>query len=372
MTCSYFVGVDIEDEYHLITVSNAERFFQILSIDKMTQIAGRCRLEDGLLSETIIYNTPKKSSIINDGTFQKTLLKRAHKIIELYNAADEISKYDEELKKLFKIVKKAIQEKSTVKVGGEEIPLTRPNIYGEYVPAYFNIDSIVEKMILDSGYYRFPNRLKDELSKLHNIVSLPPFNEDKKQSQKEAEEKSAQKIKEQFDTYIEEAIAQIKQLEAHGELNDVELEKLKRYAKRNAKDFYERFIRLYNYAENDRLIDLLYEIRAENKKSFKGINNAVIFWALDDNHPIKSDLSNSLIKGNSYLASELHEIMKHIVEYHLHKIIKPRASISLIKAFYSLDRPRSKYKVLGDNPKGFTEHKMRISKDENLIGLILL
>jgi len=372
MTCSYFAGVDIEDEYHLITVSNAERFFQILSIDKMTQIAGRCRLENGLLSETIIYNTPKKLAIFNDGSFQKTLLTRAQKIIELYNAADEISKYDDELKKLFKTVKKAIQEKSTEKVGGEEITLTRKNIDGEYVPAYFNIDSIVEKKILDSGYYMFPYRLKHELSKSLNVISLPSYNKDKEQSQKEAEEKSTQRMKEQFDTYIKEAMAQIQQLEAHGELNDDELGKLKRYAKRNAKDFYERFIRLYKYANNDLIINALWEIRAENKKSFKRINNAVVFWALEDNHPIKSDLSKSLIKGNDYLARELHEIIKPITEYHLHKFIKPRTAVSLIQAFYSLKRPRSKYKVIGDNPKGFTEHKMRISKDENLIGLILL
>jgi len=378
MTCSYFAGVDIEDEYHLITVSNAERFFQILSIDKMTQIAGRCRIENGLLSETIIYNTPKNTSIFNDGSFQETLLTRAEKIIELYNAADEISKYDEELKLLFKRVKKAIQEKSTEKVGGEEIALTRDNIDGEFVPAYFNIDSIVEKMILDSGYYMFPERLKHELSKLHNVISFESItdNKEKKQSQLEAEEKSTQRMKEQFDIYIEEAIAQIKQLEAQGELNDEEFEKeLKRqmkYAKRNAKDFYERFIRLYKYADNDILLKLLYEIRAKNKKAFKDINNAVIFWALENNHPIKSDLSISLIRGNDYLASELHEILKPITLYHLNKITKPRISVSLIQSFYSLKRPRSKYKVIGENPKGFKEHKMRISKDENLIGLFLL
>jgi len=372
MTCSYFAGVDIEDTYHLITVSNAERFFQVLSIDRMTQIAGRCRIEKGILSETIIYNTPKDRFRLNDGTFQEYLLNRAHKIIELYNAADEISKYDNDLKMLFKIVKKAIQEKSTEKVGGEEITLTRPNIAGDYVPAYFNIDSIVEKKILDSGYYMIPSMLKDKLSETHNIISYESVLLDKKQSQEEAEEKSNNRIKEQFDSYIEEAIALVKQLEAHGKLNDEELKKLLKYAKRNTKDFYERFMKLYKYADNDLIINLLWEIRAENKKSFKDINNSVIFWALEDNHPIKSDLSNSLIIGNVYLASELHEILKPILEYHLHRIIKPRGSISLIKAFYTLKRPRSKYRVIANNPKGFTEHKMRISKDENLIGLLLL
>ena len=60
MTCSYFAGVDIYDNYHLLTVGDATKFFQILSIDKMAQISGRCRLEGGLLSETIVYNTPRR------------------------------------------------------------------------------------------------------------------------------------------------------------------------------------------------------------------------------------------------------------------------------------------------------------------------
>jgi len=390
MTCSYFSGVDIDDKYHLITVSNAERFFQILSIDKMTQIAGRCRLENGILSETIIYNTPNDRFRLNDGTFQEYLLNRAHKIIELYNAADEISKYDEELKMLFRTVKKAIQEKSTEKVGGEEIALTRENIEHEFVPAYFNIDSIVEKKILDSGYYMIPAMLKNELSKTHNILSYEPVPEDEyiiEKSQKEAEEKSTQRMKKQFDTYIDEAIVQIQQLEADGELNDDKLEKLMKYSKRNAREFYRRFIRLYKYADNAILINSLWDIRAKNNKAFRDINNAAIFWALEDNHPIKSDLSNSLIKGNNYLASELLEILKPIVEYHLHKILKPRASVSLLQSFYKSKRIKeyfenpdnqdksiaiNKHKLIGDNPKGFTEHKMRISKDENLIGLILL
>lgn len=372
MTCSYFAGVDIEDEYHLVTVSNAEKFFQILSIDKMTQIAGRCRLENGLLSETIIYNTPKKIALFDDGTFQEMLLNKADKVLDLYKAADKISKNDTDLVRLFSIVKKAIQEKATEKIGGEEISLTRPNIDGKYVPAYFNIDSIVEKMKLDTGYYMIPEWLKNELAKSFNIVSYISINEEINESQMIAEEKSIQGQKQQLDNYVKEAIAIIEQLEATGGLNDDELKKLIRSSKRNTRDFYERFMKLYKYADNNIIISELWDIRAENKKSFKDINNAVIFWALEDSHPLKTDISYSLIKGNLYSSDDLKEILKPITAYHLFKNIKPRASVSLIKAFYSLDRPKSKYKVIGENPKGFTEHKMRISKDENLTGLILL
>lgn len=57
MTCTYFVGVDITERFHLITTINVAKPHTILSTDKLQQIAGRCRHPRGLLSETIIYTT---------------------------------------------------------------------------------------------------------------------------------------------------------------------------------------------------------------------------------------------------------------------------------------------------------------------------
>ena len=59
-TCCYFTGIDIEDEYHLISVSDTRHSHSILSIDRMTQIHGRCRISKGVLSETLVYSTFKK------------------------------------------------------------------------------------------------------------------------------------------------------------------------------------------------------------------------------------------------------------------------------------------------------------------------
>ena len=41
-TCCYFTGIDIEDSYHLITVSDVRRSHSMLTLDRMTQIHGRC------------------------------------------------------------------------------------------------------------------------------------------------------------------------------------------------------------------------------------------------------------------------------------------------------------------------------------------
>ncbi len=56
ITSTYFVGVDIEERFHLLTVTDPRRIQTLLSPEKIYQISGRCRDERGLLSETIIYD----------------------------------------------------------------------------------------------------------------------------------------------------------------------------------------------------------------------------------------------------------------------------------------------------------------------------
>lgn len=56
MSCTYFVGIDIDEPFHLISVADSNYPFTLLSIEKLQQIAGRCRQSNGLLSECIIYS----------------------------------------------------------------------------------------------------------------------------------------------------------------------------------------------------------------------------------------------------------------------------------------------------------------------------
>ena len=55
MTCAYFVGIDVNEKCHIVSVSTFNQLFTLLSTERMTQIAGRCRV--GAMSETIIYET---------------------------------------------------------------------------------------------------------------------------------------------------------------------------------------------------------------------------------------------------------------------------------------------------------------------------
>ena len=374
-TCCYFTGIDIEDSYHLITVSDVRRSHSMLTLDRMTQIHGRCRKDNGILSETIIYNTLGYVSVME--SMEKdtaTLLNKAQKVLKVLESADTISQGDYTLADLFAIIKEAIREKAQERIAGNElINLTRKDIYGKNVPAYLNIDYIIERIDLYASYF-MPETLKEVLGKQVNIISYKslPYGVSPEQNSIEKTNKDAQN--KLTDSYIQEAIDNIKVLSTTGQLNDNTLHLYIRQSRSRTKIFLERFIKLYKYVDLDSLLHQLWEIRTSNNIAYKNLNNAVMYWALDEEHPFKVAIRRSFTLNKSYSASEIQEILAPIVQYHLHKVLKPRKYVALLKSIYATDRTSgNKYTIRGENPRGFKEHTGRIAtKENNLLKLFVL
>lgn len=377
-TCCYFTGIDIEDSYHLITVSDVRRSHSMLTLDRMTQIHGRCRKDNGVLSETIIYNTLGYVSVMESmEKYTATLLNKAQKVLKVLESADTISQGDYTLTDLFAIIKEAIREKAQERIAGNElINLTRKDIYGKNVPAYLNIDYIIERTDLYASYF-MPETLKEVLGKQVNIISYKslPHGVSPEQNSIEKTNKDAQN--KLTDSYIQEAIDNIKVLSTTGQLNDNTLHLYIRQSRSRTKIFLERFIKLYKYVDLDSLDSLLHqlwEIRTSNSIAYKNLNNAVMYWALDEEHPFKVAIRRSFTLNKSYSASEIQEILAPIVQYHLHKVLKPRKYVALLKSIYATDRTSgNKYTIRGENPRGFKEHTGRIAtKENNLLKLFML
>ena len=374
-TCCYFTGIDIEDSYHLITVSDVRRSHSMLTLDRMTQIHGRCRKDNGVLSETIIYNTLGYVSVMESmEKYTITLLNKAQKVLKVLESADTISQGDYTLTDLFAIIKEAIREKAQERIAGNElINLTRKDIYGKNVPAYLNIDYIIERTDLYASYF-MPETLKEVLGKQVNIISYKslPHGVSPEQNSIEKTNKDAQN--KLTDSYIQEAIDNIKVLSTTGQLNDNTLHLYIRQSRSRTKIFLERFIKLYKYVDLDSLLHQLWEIRTSNSIAYKNLNNAVMYWALDEEHPFKVAIRRSFTLNKSYSASEIQEILAPIVQYHLHKVLKPRKYVALLKSIYATDRTSgNKYTIRGENPRGFKEHTGRIAtKENNLLKLFVL
>lgn len=374
-TCCYFTGIDIEDSYHLITVSDVRRSHSMLTLDRMTQIHGRCRKVNGILSETIIYNTLGYVSVMESmDSYAVTLLHKAKKVLKVIESADDIMQGDHTLTDLFAMVKEAIREKAQERIAGNElINLTRKDVHGKDVPAYLNIDYIIERTELYSTYF-MPETLKEVLSKQVKIISYNSLNYDVSPEQNIIEKTNKDAQNKLTDSNIQDAIKYIKTLSTTGQLNDNTLYSYTRYCGSKTKIFLERFIKLYRYVDLDSLLHQLWEIRTSNSVVFKNLNNTVMYWALDEEHPFKVAIRRCFTLNRSYSANEIQDKLTPIVQYHLHKVLKPRKYVALLKSMYATDRTSgNKYIIRNENPRGFREHTCRIAtKENNLLKLFML
>ena len=374
-TCCYFTGIDIEDSYHLITVSDVRRSHSMLTLDRMTQIHGRCRKVNGILSETIIYNTLGYVSVMESmDSYTVTLLNKAKKVLKVIESADDIMQGDHTLTDLFAMVKEAIREKAQERIAGNElINLTRKDVHGKDVPAYLNIDYIIERTELYSTYF-MPETLKEVLSKQVKIISYNSLNYDVSPEQNIIEKTNKDAQNKLTDSNIQDAIKYIKTLSTTGQLNDNTLYSYTRYCRSKTKIFLERFIKLYRYVDLDSLLHQLWEIRTSNSVVFKNLNNTVMYWALDEEHPFKVAIRRCFTLNRSYSANEIQDKLTPIVQYHLHKVLKPRKYVALLKSMYATDRTSgNKYIIRNENPRGFREHTCRIAtKENNLLKLFML
>ena len=374
-TCCYFTGIDIEVSYHLITVSDVRRSHSMLTLDRMTQIHGRCRKVNGILSETIIYNTLGYVSVMESmDSYAVTLLHKAKKVLKVIESADDIMQGDHTLTDLFAMVKEAIREKAQERIAGNElINLTRKDVHGKDVPAYLNIDYIIERTELYSTYF-MPETLKEVLSKQVKIISYNSLNYDVSPEQNIIEKTNKDAQNKLTDSNIQDAIKYIKTLSTTGQLNDNTLYSYTRYCRSKTKIFLERFIKLYRYVDLDSLLHQLWEIRTSNSVVFKNLNNTVMYWALDEEHPFKVAIRRCFTLNRSYSANEIQDKLTPIVQYHLHKVLKPRKYVALLKSMYATDRTSgNKYIIRNENPRGFREHTCRIAtKENNLLKLFML
>ena len=373
ITSCYFAGVDIEDSYHLITVSNAQQNYQMLSLDKMTQIYGRCRIPKGILSDTIIYNTRDDKQKNADKNYQNTLLKQAEAILQLQKAASELGKQDADLADLFQVVQTAIREKAAVQLPREKsIKLTRKNISDKNVTAYMNIDYLVERQKLCNTIYNSYKNLPANLKEQGHIVKSQYKAIVPSETQIKLDIANKKESDDIFDKQLLSAIDEIREiLKQKGKITENDL--VIYLSQKSCRKYVIRLNKLWKLADNETIMDKLWEIRHSDKRTYKNLKNAAVFWALDDKHPFKRDLLRVFKIGRKYKASEIQELTAPIVKYHLHKTIKQRASVSLLKALFLVERPKI-YLIKGKNPMGFKKHgPLRIPRtEENLREYFLL
>lgn len=178
MTCAYFAGIDIMDECHLISISSHLQPFTYLSVGRLAQIAGRCR--KGNLSETIIYDIPqnlRQDEYKDKDDYRRYLLKRADSYASFMNATRSAVQENAELQPLTNFIDSFVNF-SAKDIVADDYPtkiLRQNHLSKNFVPAYFNIDALVENWEMRNNTYANANNLYKQLSANNNVYREKRF-----------------------------------------------------------------------------------------------------------------------------------------------------------------------------------------------------
>lgn len=371
MTSAYFVGIDINDDYHLVTITDSLVSHHTLSIAKITQIYGRCRENNTILSDTIICQFKAIEGFRNSPCFYKNyLINKAQKVLELYDALNKIAEQNIGLTTLFERIKVGIREYATERIGNkEDVELTREDIEGNNVIAYLNVDYLIERFNLLKNIYIskevFEENLKEHNIYITNYQQL--LNAPKSAEQKEVEKALSDEMEAKSLKQLHSIIETLNNLEIQGKLTIKDIEYHKRGADKHNEIFLERLMRFYKYLDFHEIYYQLMNVHLKDIRYYKRLNNAIMYWALDDNHPFKLSIRKMFEVGKEYTPKEISTTINDINALHQFKPLAHRTAVVFFNSLFETKRNKiGNYEILSEYSFKFQYLKVRIPSNEIL------
>ena len=384
ISCTYFVGIDFSERFHLVSICDYKHPFTLLSPAKLQQIAGRCRNIDGLLSETIISNFNSSNSIEIDYTaLQESIITDATSLVDLLKSFQKVKDSFPKLIKNYNEIylNELIEDSARSYMGSSATKLVREYNH-DIAISYFNIDSILIQVRLLHTTYTNPINLKTELETDGCWVNVLPFELSTEVVSKEVLMEISLK-KSENDEFLRDAI--INELRERNTLYDrLVLARARRNNATNAVGvFLEHFIELQKYIPFEPLVEVL--IEHDTPIHYKHLRNATIFWALHPEHPIKIAWESSFVIGEKYTGKQVVEKVNSIwsgvlglkeLSHNNALNIAQEYFVKLNKTSARLNKnsnPERVYEVVSLNPKGLPVTPIEvINKIENIQRMIKL
>lgn len=360
MTCTYFVGIDIDERFHLISVATPYLPHTLLSTERLQQIAGRCRNVEGLLSETIIYQAVGEEVSIDYAKLKDEIISDANAVINLNSSIqDAKNKFPQMVKKYNEVfLEEMIETSATSYHGSSAIKLVRETENNQLTIAYFNIDNILIQVKLHNTLYAVVKNMEKALVAEGNNVNLLPFIHEKKDVPNKIKQEITALKNETDESQLSEIINELRERTTLGDRKALAMARRNDATNKNGV-FLDHFIELQEYVPFEELIRLLPE--NDTPARYKHFRNAVLLWSLDSNHPIKTAWSSTFVVDKCYTGNELTNKFNAIWSGVLgNDKMTERAAIPLIKKYFckinstSVRKdgglPTRHYKIISLNP----------------------
>lgn len=385
MTCAYFAGIDINTPCHLITLSSNLQPFTYLSLSKITQISGRCRV--GNISETIIYDLPIKKHVVywDVEEYKKSLITRAEKYIDFLNTISNMANSEPELRPMLDFIDSYVSFIGKGKASSTTHPLSiirKNSITKDFSPSYFNIDALVERWYLTHYLYNDENRLYEELiSQGHLVEGIIPFYIPKEEHNKDDIKQIKEREKSRQLVEFQSLKIRLLQWIENDNENEYSLEEIRRNSSKKLQEsVVDIFKLLYKYISPEYLLDKL-ELCFRHDRSLRNLVNAAIFYILPIEHPFKASLLASykvdVNMGVSKVKYSLNERNKAILDVfrnvlHYELDVESIVLSDFNKSFFKWARSKEGDRVNGLNPMGFPPAILHLPNNINVLDIIRL
>lgn len=348
VTSAYFTGFDLNESYHLISVSGNNSLVHTLSDKRLKQIAGRCRAQNGLLSETIIHDIVDKSKLSTSYTSDE-IIKSANIQLKALKCLEDNYKKTPLLRNIqmhvTKQLLKALDENNSRFIMYDKIT-DEPRL------SYLNIDSYIENnTVRNEQYFEYDtlsNILKDSG---HNVVTQKKIS-----STVVAKVDPDKKNKEQ---QVVEIISFLRNNPHNYEIID-KLETAKNTVIQ--KKILKQFLSLRNYIDEEQILDFFEKAAIKrDTKEFDNLIKSAEFVIMAPGSIYKARMNKYFFNGKEFTIEEILNLFKIIHgEQHIPVIIdSPTTAIRLLKLYYTVTKIKAKngkpvkYKMTSQNPKNF-------------------
>jgi hypothetical protein len=354
ITSAYFTGVDINERFHLICLSNTRKPHTLLSAEKHYQIYGRGR--EGVLSEHFIHNfsAALEHTDLHD---KRSLINSAENIKKAMECVELAFQNDPNALLLTDKLRDVIMDEGQI----ENAKLVRKDINGEYQVSYFIIDDYCQssKTALEmySNAVGVKNALEDryDITYEHEIIEIT---EEEQQIQEDLAEESRQ-IK---NRHIEEAIDRLRLI-----ISESELKRLLIEGSGYHKMIYKQYEALEHHLHKEFILNKLIELNHDQRddRRFKNFLRAVSFEALEDDFPFRQKILQAFEVDHIYndvqIKQKLNEVYQDI-HVQIRPLATPTQAIRHLKSYFRT-RPlrgddriegRPTHRIVGLNPENVT------------------
>jgi hypothetical protein len=356
VTSAYFTGFDLNEAYHLISVSGNKSIVHTLSDKRLKQIAGRCRVENGLLSETIIHDI-----IDNTGN---TISYSAEEIINSANIQLKALKcLEDNFKKTPLLGRIQMHVTKQLLKSLDEINsrfIVYDKITDESRLSYLNIDSYIENNAVRNELYQEYDKLSNVLKEAGHIVVI--------------EKRTSTTVVDKVDIdttnkeqKVEEVISFLRNNPSDNEIIErLETGKNSPIQKKILNHFYS----LKNYIDEGQLLDLFEDAAVKrDAKQFDNLIKSAEFVTMAPGDIYKARMNKYFLIGKELTVEKIMDLINNVYSERLMPLTidSPTKAVRQLKLFYNVKKIKAvngnpaKYKIVSENPKKF---KVNATKPE--------